>query len=122
MQRTVYNQEHEDFRAMIRDFIASEVVPVYDEWFEAGIAPRDFYYKLGELGIFGIEIPTEYGGAAIDSYKFQAIVTEELSRASVEDINIEGHDGFIAIGEDLVLGPSLCEIGIQFDAIGHGDP
>ncbi len=41
--------------------------------------------------------------------------TEELSRASVEDINIEGHDGFIAVGEDLVLGPSLCEIGIQFD-------
>ncbi|GAA2531101.1 DUF3558 domain-containing protein [Mycolicibacterium diernhoferi] len=41
--------------------------------------------------------------------------TEELSRASVEDINIEGHDGFIAIGEDMVLGPSLCEIGIQFD-------
>lgn len=41
--------------------------------------------------------------------------TEELSRASVEDINIEGRDGFIAIGEDPVLGPSLCEIGIQFD-------
>ncbi|MGK2868481.1 MAG: DUF3558 domain-containing protein [Mycobacterium sp.] len=41
--------------------------------------------------------------------------TEELSRASVEDITIEGANGFIAIGEDLVLGPSLCEIGIQFD-------
>ncbi len=41
--------------------------------------------------------------------------TEELSRASVEDISIEGHGGFVAIGEDLVLGPSLCEIGIQFD-------
>ena len=41
--------------------------------------------------------------------------TEELSRASVEDISIEGQNGFIAIGEDLVLGPSLCEIGIQFD-------
>ena len=41
--------------------------------------------------------------------------TEELSRASVEDITIEGESGFIAIGEDLVLGPSLCEIGIQFD-------
>jgi len=33
----------------------------------------------------------------------------------VEDITIEGQNGFIAIGEDLVLGPSLCEIGIQFD-------
>ena len=41
--------------------------------------------------------------------------TEELSRTSVEDINIEGHDGFIAVGEDPTLGANLCEIGIQYD-------
>lgn len=41
--------------------------------------------------------------------------TEELSRASVEDINIEGHNGFVAIGEDPTLGQNLCEIGIQYD-------
>jgi Protein of unknown function (DUF3558) len=41
--------------------------------------------------------------------------TEELSRASVEDINIEGHNGFIALGEDPTIGNNLCEIGIQFD-------
>jgi len=41
--------------------------------------------------------------------------TEELSRASVEDITIEGHSGFIAVGEDPTLGANLCEIGIQFD-------
>jgi hypothetical protein len=41
--------------------------------------------------------------------------TEELSRSSVEDINIEGHGGFIALNDDPTLGPSLCEIGIQFD-------
>lgn len=41
--------------------------------------------------------------------------TEELTRLSVEDINIEGHDGFIAIGDDPLLGTNLCEIGIQFD-------
>jgi hypothetical protein len=46
--------------------------------------------------------------------------TEELSRASVEDINIEGHDGFIAVGEiPDISNPqrvlvNLCEIGIQF--------
>ncbi|GAS95972.1 acyl-CoA dehydrogenase [Mycolicibacterium canariasense] len=83
MRRTVFTEEHEDFRSMIRAFIESEVVPVYDKWFEDGIAPRDFYYKLGELGIFGIEIPTEYGGAGLDSYKFQAIITEECARAGV---------------------------------------
>ncbi len=41
--------------------------------------------------------------------------TEELSRTSVEDITIEGHDGFIAIGTDPQLGDNLCEIGIQMD-------
>ncbi|MGX9787193.1 DUF3558 domain-containing protein [Mycobacterium sp. MMS18-G62] len=40
--------------------------------------------------------------------------TEELSRTSVEDINIEGHSGFIAIGDDQNLGNNLCEVGIQF--------
>jgi len=40
--------------------------------------------------------------------------TEELSRTSVEDITIDGHDGWIAIGEDPTVGANLCEIGIQF--------
>ncbi len=41
--------------------------------------------------------------------------TEELSRDSVEDITIEGHPGFIAVGSDPMLGEHLCEIGIQFN-------
>jgi hypothetical protein len=41
--------------------------------------------------------------------------TEELTRASVEDIEIEGHKGFIATGDDPMLGTNLCEIGIQFE-------
>jgi len=40
--------------------------------------------------------------------------TEELSRANVENVSIEGHDGFIAIGDTPPLGNSLCEVGIQF--------
>lgn len=40
--------------------------------------------------------------------------TEELSRTSVEDINIDGHGGFLAKGDDPTLGANLCEVGIQF--------
>jgi uncharacterized protein DUF3558 len=40
--------------------------------------------------------------------------TEELTRTSVEDVDIEGHDGFIAVGDDPTLGTNLCEIGIGF--------
>ncbi|MGP3984714.1 acyl-CoA dehydrogenase family protein [Streptomyces sp. KR80] len=83
MRRTVFNEDHEAFRETIRDFIAAEVVPVYDQWLAAGEAPRDFYYKLGELGVFGIEVPEEYGGAGETSFKFQAVITEECARAGV---------------------------------------
>jgi hypothetical protein len=41
--------------------------------------------------------------------------TEELTRTSVEDIKIEGHDGWVAVGSDPMLGDNLCEIAIQFD-------
>jgi hypothetical protein len=40
--------------------------------------------------------------------------TEELSRTSVDDINIDGHSGFIAVANDPTLGDNLCEVGIQF--------
>ena len=84
MRRTVFSEDHEAFRETIRAFIEAEVVPVYDEWFQAGQAPRDFYYKLGELGIFGINVPEEFGGAGLDTHKFEAVLYEETSRAGVQ--------------------------------------
>jgi alkylation response protein AidB-like acyl-CoA dehydrogenase len=83
MRRTVFNEDHEAFRQTLREFIQAEVVPNYQAWFDAGIVPRDFYYKLAELGLFGIEVPEEYGGAGIESFKYSAIETEETTRAGV---------------------------------------
>jgi alkylation response protein AidB-like acyl-CoA dehydrogenase len=93
MRRTVFNEDHEAFRETIRDFIAAEVVPVYGEWLEAGQAPRDFYRKLGELGLFGIEVPEEYGGAGQTGFTFQAVVTEECARAGVSFGGSSVHTG-----------------------------
>jgi acyl-CoA dehydrogenase len=83
VRRTVYNEDHEAFRDTIRAFIEAEVVPVYDEWFAAGQVPRAFYDKLGELGVFGIEVPEEYGGAGLSTFKFEAVIAEECARAGV---------------------------------------
>ena len=83
MRRTVFNEDHEAFRQMLRDFIEAEVVPNYQAWYDAGIVPRDFYYKLAGLGLFGIAVPEEYGGAGVASFKYSAIETEELNRAAV---------------------------------------
>jgi acyl-CoA dehydrogenase len=83
VRRTVFNEDHEAYRATIREFIAEEVVPVYPQWEELGHVPRDFYLRLGELGVFGIEVPEEFGGAGESSFKFSAVTTEELARAGV---------------------------------------
>ncbi|OIJ68257.1 acyl-CoA dehydrogenase family protein [Streptomyces mangrovisoli] len=83
MRRTLFNEDHEAFRQTLRDFIAKEVVPVHHEWEEAGHPPRDFYRKLGELGLLGIQVPEEFGGAGETSFKFSAIASEETSRAGV---------------------------------------
>lgn len=83
MRRTLFTEDHESFRATLRAFIESEVVPHQAEWFEAGLVPREFYYQLAELGLFGIEVPEEYGGAGVDSYKYSVVQYEELARAAV---------------------------------------
>lgn len=83
MRRTVFTADHEAFRETVRAFIESEVVPVYDKWYEDGIVPREFYCKLAELGVFGIEVPEEFGGAGIETFKFQALLMEETARAGV---------------------------------------
>ncbi|MFF4159568.1 acyl-CoA dehydrogenase family protein [Streptomyces sp. NPDC001678] len=105
MRRTVFTEDHEAFRRTIREVIAAEVVPHFDEWRAAGAVPREFYKRLGELGVFGIEVPEEYGGAGQSSFKFQAVVTEECARAGV---------GFGAAGAHTALClPYLLEYGTE---------
>jgi alkylation response protein AidB-like acyl-CoA dehydrogenase len=83
MRRTIFDETHEAYRKTLRAFIDAEVAPHYPQWHEAGIVPRELYLRLGELGVFGIEVPEEYGGAGIESFKFTAVQLEEMTRAGV---------------------------------------
>jgi acyl-CoA dehydrogenase len=83
MPRTVFNEEHEAFREMVRDFLAKEAAPHLEEWLAAKAVPRDFYRRLGALGILGIEVPEEYGGGAQSGHHFGAVLAEEVARAGV---------------------------------------
>lgn len=83
VRRAVFHEEHEAFRSVLRGLIEAEVVPVYSEWEAAGRVPRDFYRKLGKLGIFGFGVPEEFGGSGAASFKFNAVIAEECARAGV---------------------------------------
>jgi alkylation response protein AidB-like acyl-CoA dehydrogenase len=64
LRRTVFDDDHERFRAGVRAFFEEEVVPEYGEWEQTGRPPRWFWDRCGELGILGIGVPEEYGAAA----------------------------------------------------------
>jgi alkylation response protein AidB-like acyl-CoA dehydrogenase len=83
VRRTVFDEDHEAFRETLRAFVEAEVVPHYDEWFQEGIVPRELYTKLADLGLFGINVPEEFGGAGLETHKFEAIQYEETARAGV---------------------------------------
>ncbi|MEU6140635.1 acyl-CoA dehydrogenase family protein [Streptomyces sp. NPDC047081] len=83
MRRTLFAQDHEDFRLLVRDFIAREVLPEYEDWRRAGLVPRELFTSLGKLGIIGTAIPEEYGGGGQDDYRFNVVIQEECARAGV---------------------------------------
>ncbi|MCE2472691.1 MAG: acyl-CoA dehydrogenase family protein [Anaerolineae bacterium] len=59
--------EHEMLLAAVRDFAQREIAPVAAEFDESGEFPLDTVRKMGEMGLMGIEMPEEYGGAGMDT-------------------------------------------------------
>ncbi|MEV6697480.1 acyl-CoA dehydrogenase family protein [Streptomyces sp. NPDC051453] len=82
MKRSIYTEEHEAFRESVRAFIAKEAAPHIHEWETAGQVPRSVFKGLAELGALGFDIPEEYGGLGPTSYRFQAIIHEEVAWAA----------------------------------------
>lgn len=83
MRRTLFTQDHEDFRLLVRDYLAREVLPKYEQWRVAGLVPRELFTSLGELGIIGTAVPEEYGGGGQDDYRYNVVLQEECARAGV---------------------------------------
>ncbi|WP_063039155.1 acyl-CoA dehydrogenase family protein [Nocardia pseudovaccinii] len=83
MRRTLFTQDHEDFRLLVRDYLAREVVPEYEQWREAGLVSRELFTSLGKLGIIGTAIAEEYGGGGQDDYRYNVVLQEECARAGV---------------------------------------
>src|SRR6478736_3184318 len=95
VQRTIFGEDHEAFRKTIREFIAKEVVPVHHDWEVDGHPPRDFYRRLGDLGILGIQTPEEYGGGGEASIKFNVVVAEEVAAAGASFGSYSVHSNLI---------------------------
>jgi acyl-CoA dehydrogenase len=79
MSLPTFTDEHEMLRRTVRAFVEKEVAPQVDAWEAAGRIPREFWRRLGELGLLGLEFPVEYGGAGGD-FLSSVVLGEEMAR------------------------------------------
>jgi alkylation response protein AidB-like acyl-CoA dehydrogenase len=71
--------EQKEIRALARDFVRQEIEPRAADWDREHRFPRAVFARLAELGLMGVCIPEEYGGAGADFLSY-VLVLEELSR------------------------------------------
>jgi alkylation response protein AidB-like acyl-CoA dehydrogenase len=73
-------QEQLMIKNMVRDFAEAEIAPRAEHVDRTGEFPYDTFMKMGELGMLGLPIPEEYGGAGADTISY-ALAVEEVGRA-----------------------------------------
>ncbi|MEO3936078.1 acyl-CoA dehydrogenase family protein [Dermatophilaceae bacterium Soc4.6] len=77
------SKDHEDFRAVVREFAQAEIAPHVGDWDRDAHFPADLVPKMGELGLFGLVVPEEYGGSGEGGggdFTALCVAIEELGR------------------------------------------
>ncbi|MBD0672504.1 acyl-CoA dehydrogenase family protein [Streptomyces sp. CBMA156] len=105
MQREIFTEQHDDFRATVRAFLAKEVLPHYDRWEKAGIVDRSAWLAAGRQGLLGIAVPEEYGGGGTPDFRYAAVLAEEFARAGASGLAIGLHND--------IIGPYLTSLATE---------
>jgi alkylation response protein AidB-like acyl-CoA dehydrogenase len=85
--------EQEAIRQMVREFAEAEIRPVVSYYDETQEFPHQLFAKMGELGLLGILVPPEYGGAGLGYMEF-ALIIEELARVCPAiALSVAAHNG-----------------------------
>jgi len=92
----LYEAEHEAFRAMVRDFLAKEVVPNHAAWEEAGVVDRSVWLKAGAQGLLGMDVPEEFGGGGVKDFRYNAILAAEVTRVGASGLGFALHNDVVA--------------------------
>ncbi|MFK0402314.1 acyl-CoA dehydrogenase family protein [Microbacterium sp. NPDC090225] len=109
MERDIYEEDHEAFRDLVKDFVKRHVTGAdIERWDAAGEVDRDTMRAAGEAGIIGLSVPEEFGGAGmLQDYRFRAVVNEEVIAAGAGSLA-----GAFGIQDDLAV-PYLVHMGTQ---------
>lgn len=99
-----FDQDHDDYRETVRDYIATWVEPSYDQWEADHLIDRKVWTPAAEAGLIALDIPEQYGGMDLHDWRFRMVVAEELNMAAAPSLTIA-----FAVHDDLVL-PYLLDL------------
>lgn len=91
-------EEERMVRDTVRDFVDEEVIPIIEKHYREGTFPMHLVKKMGELGVFGMTIPQEYGCAGMNNVAY-GLVMQELERGD------SGVRSFASVQSGLVMYP-----------------
>lgn len=96
MQRDLFDADHDAFRDTVRTFLAKEVAPHHAQWEADGHVDRAVWTAAGAAGLLGTDVPEEYGGGGVDDFRYNCIVTEEISRSGFSGLGFPLQNDVIA--------------------------
>ena len=87
-----YTDTQKSIADMIRDFANKHIRPDMMAWDEAQKFPIDLFHKLGELGLMGVLIPTEYGGSGLGYFEYVTVVSEIAKVCGSIGLSVAAHN------------------------------
>ena len=98
-----FNENQRMISEMIRDFGKKEIAPHVMEWDEAQIFPVELFKKLGKLGLMGILIPEQYGGAGFTYTEYVTALSEISKICGSIGLSVAAHNSLCS-GHILLFG------------------
>lgn len=92
---SILEQEHEDFRDTVRSFLEKEVVPHHEQWERDGQVSREVWRRAGEQGLLCFDVDEQYGGAGVKDFRYNMVVSEEMSRVGASGPGFPVHTDII---------------------------
>ncbi len=91
------NEEHRMIEAMVRDFAREQILPGAAERDRTGRFPKEILAQMAELGLLGMTVPQEYGGAGVDSISY-CLALKEVAYACASTAVIMSVHNSVACG------------------------
>lgn len=87
-----FTEDHKMITQMVKDFAEKEIRPNLGKWDEEQYFPKDLFKKAGELGLMGVLVPEEFGGAGLGYFEYIAVIAEISKVCGSIGLSVAAHN------------------------------